>query len=48
MRAKLDESNWFRISMILARLFQKHSPARAFKLYIRENPWALEAKMFDL
>ena len=48
LHAKLNESNWLRISMILARLFQKHSPAKAFKLYIQENPWALEAKLFDV
>lgn len=48
MRASLNESSWFQITMILARLFQKHSPARAFKLYVKENPWAPEAKMYDV
>ena len=48
MRASVLEYEWFRITMILARLFQKHSPARAFKLYVKENPWAPEAKMYDV
>lgn len=48
VRASVLEYEWFRITMILAKLFQKHSPARAFKLYVRENPWAPEAKMYDV
>jgi len=47
VRANLNSSYDDRIAMILAKL-ALHSTSKAFKLYCEKNPWALEAKMYDV
>jgi len=49
LRSTVRSSSNYRIAMILARLFRVfHSPAKAFRLYCSENPWALEARIYDV
>ena len=47
LRANLTSSYDDRIAMALAKL-TLHSTSKAFKLYCEKNPWALEAKMYDV
>ena len=47
LRANLTSSYDDRIAMILAKMVL-HSTSKAFKLYCEKNPWAAEAKMYDV
>jgi hypothetical protein len=47
MHVNLTSSYNDQIAMILAKL-ALHSTSKAFKLYCEKNPWAAEAKMYDV
>ena len=47
LRANLNSSYDDRVAMILAKL-ALHSTSKAFRLYCEKNPWAAEAKMYDV
>lgn len=47
MFANLNSSYDYQIAMILAKM-ASNNPAKAFKEYCEKNPWAAEAKMYDV
>jgi hypothetical protein len=47
MHVNLISSHNDQIAMILAKL-ALNNPAKAFKEYCEKNPWAAEAKMYDV
>jgi len=47
LHANLTLSHNDQIAMVLAKL-ALHSTSKAFKLYCEKNPWAPEAKMYDV